>query len=60
MNTTETATMPSRRDLIAEKVMLLMLEKDSQWFRDPKPLAARAYAIADEMIQQSKIRSVDK
>ena len=45
--------MTDRRDLIAEKVMLLMLEKDSQWFRDPKPLAARAYAIADAMIENS-------
>lgn len=48
--------MPSRRDQLAEKVMLMMLEKDSQWFRDPKPLAARAYAVADAMIEHEKDR----
>lgn len=46
--------MSERRDEIAGKVMMLMLEKDQQWTRDPKPLAARAYAIADAMIEQSK------
>lgn len=49
-----TAMMTNRRDEIAEKVMLMMLERDSQWFRDHKPLAARAYAIADAMIDHSK------
>ena len=37
------------RDEIAESVMMLMLEKDPKWALDPKPLAARAYAIADAM-----------
>lgn len=45
--------MSERRDEIAEKVMMLMLEKDQQWTRDPKPLAARAYAIADAMMANS-------
>ena len=56
MTTTEETTMENRRDEIAEKVMMMMLEKDGQWFRDPKPLAARAYAIADAMIEQGKGR----
>lgn len=42
----------TRRDQLAEKIMFMMLEKDGQWFRDPKPLAARAYYIADAMIEQ--------
>jgi hypothetical protein len=47
------AVTPSRRDEIAEKVMLMMLEKDASWFRDPKPLAFRSFAIADAMLNES-------
>lgn len=57
---TEMQIPDTRRDQIAEKVMFLLLDKDNQWSRDPRPLAARSYAIADAMINQSKIRSVDK
>lgn len=51
--------MSERRDEIAEKVMMLMLEKDQQWTRDPKPLAARAYAIADAMMTNSNEQKND-
>jgi hypothetical protein len=43
----------SRRDELAEKVMLMMLEKEPGWLRDPKVLAARSYAVASAMIAET-------
>lgn len=57
--TRQESEMCERRDEIAEKVMMLMLEKDQQWTSDPKPLAARAYAIADAMMKNSNEQKND-
>lgn len=47
--------MSERRDEIAEKVMVMILERDASWFKDPKPLAYGSYAIAEAMIAQSRL-----
>jgi hypothetical protein len=42
---------------MAEKIMLMMLEKNPAWFNDHKVLAARSYAIASAMIAESDKRT---